>query len=80
MTAKSESPASDDSMLRIARRSSVRCAFIITNHRCVPEMSNAFFFVVVFFILKYLNTKILYVKLYVRLTCVICLSPRDTRS
>ena len=51
MTAKSERPTSDDSMLRVARRSSVRCAFIITSHRCVPEMSAAFARVAAFVIM-----------------------------
>jgi hypothetical protein len=45
MTAKSEKPASNDSMLRVARRSSVRYAFISTSHRCVPETSAAFLLV-----------------------------------
>src|SRR5438034_6581502 len=62
MTAKSERPTSADSMLRVARRWSVRCAFISTNHRCVPEPSAVCFFGTLRFIRKYLNIKILYVK------------------
>src|SRR5437867_7224995 len=64
MIAKSERPTCDDSMLRVASRSSVRCAFISTNHRCVPERSAACFLGGVRFMGRYLNMKILCVKVY----------------
>src|SRR5947199_6961601 len=62
-TAKSERPTSDDSMLRVARRASVRCAFISTSHRWVPEPSAVRFLGAArFMVRKYLNVKILDVK------------------
>jgi len=50
MIPKSDRHTSNDSMLWVARRPSVRWAFISTSHRCVPETSAAFLLVAAFLI------------------------------
>src|SRR5207245_6096675 len=68
MTPKSDRHTSNDSMLCVARRSSARCAFISTSHRCVPETSAAFLLFAAFLNPSYLNVKILDVKSLQRLS------------